>query len=428
MNISILFDKDKCNGCTNCMKRCPTEAIRIVNGKALINSDMCIHCGECIKVCPGGAFTPEAIGWYDEMHYTTYKYKIAISSTPLLGQFPKGTEICKVHNALLKLGFDDVYDASWAADMVSKAIKRKIDEEKDIRPFITTNCPAAVRIIKNRYPSLMENLILLKEPMVIAAMLAREKAKKSFNLLDEEIGVFYLSPCPAKLLAVTDPVGDYKPYIDWVIPINTIYGELYREVIKEDNNVCSYPSLNGTRWAVAGGQSKAAGLTNYIAVTGMENIIEILEEIENGNLDNVDYVETLACVQGCVGGNFNVINPFIAESNINYIVENGKEECLNNDMEKFDEMYDAGMFKFTLKADEISSSFNMKEAIIKRDKIKEIHDLLPGLDCGSCGAPNCYALAEDIYNNESTIYDCVVLISKVKVQEELWLLKNSQNN
>jgi len=414
-----MLDKDKCKGCTNCMKRCPTQAIRLIDGKAFINSDRCIHCGECIKVCPYNAYTPESIEWYEEMHYSSYKYKIAVASTPLYGQFPKGTDICKVQNAILKLGFDYVYDASWAAEMVSMAIRRKIKEEKHIRPFISTNCPAAVRLIKNRYPSLMNHLVLLKEPMVIGAMMAREKAKERYNLKDEEIGVFYLSPCPAKLLAVTDPVGDYMPYVDWVIPINTIYGDLYRELVKDDYGLCSYPSLKGTRWAVTGGQSEAAGLTNYIAVNGMENIIQILDEIENGNLSNVDYVEALACVQGCVGGTFNVANPFIAHSNINYILKNVKDECLIDGFERFDEMYNEGIFKFALKSEENSSKINMKEAIIKREKIKEINDMLPGLDCGSCGAPTCYAHAEDVYNNESTLYGCVVLRANGKIQEDI---------
>jgi len=414
-----MLDKDKCKGCTNCMKRCPTQAIRLIDGKAFINSDRCIHCGECIKVCPYNAYTPESIEWYEEMHYSSYKYKIAVASTPLYGQFPKGTDICKVQNAILKLGFDYVYDASWAAEMVSMAIRRKIEEEKHIRPFISTNCPAAVRLIKNRYPSLMNHLVLLKEPMVIGAMMAREKAKERYNLKDEDIGVFYLSPCPAKLLAVTDPVGDYMPYVDWVIPINTIYGDLYRELVKDDYGLCSYPSLKGTRWAVTGGQSEAAGLTNYIAVNGMENIIQILDEIENGNLSNVDYVEALACVQGCVGGTFNVANPFIAHSNINYILKNVKDECLIDGIERFDEMYNEGIFKFALKSEENSSKINMKEAIIKREKIKEINDMLPGLDCGSCGAPTCYAHAEDVYNNESTLYGCVVLRANGKIQEDI---------
>jgi len=414
MNFSIMFDEDKCRGCTNCMKRCPTQAIRLIDGKAFINSIKCIHCGECIKICPYGAYTPESIEWYEEMHYSSYKYKIAIPGTTIYGQFPKGTDICKVQNAIMKLGFDYVYDASWAAEMVAKAINKKIHDVKDIRPLISANCPAAVRLIKNRYPSLMENLIYLKEPMEIGAMLAREKAKRLYNFKDEEIGVFYISPCPAKLLAVTDPVGNYKPSVDWVIPLNTIYGDLYREVIKEDNKICSFPSLNGTKWAVSGGQSESAGLTNYIAVNGMENIIQILDEIENGRLNDVDYVEALACVEGCVGGTFNVVNPFIASSNIKYIACNMKDECLNDDLERFDELYNSGVFNFKLKAEDNPSKMNMKEAIEKNEKIKEINEKLPGLDCGSCGAPTCYAHAEDVYNNQSELYDCVVLRANKK--------------
>lgn len=414
MKFSVMFDKNKCRCCTNCMRKCPTQAIRLVNGKAFINNAKCIHCGECIKTCPYGAYTPESIEWHEEVHYTAYKYKVAILCTPMYGQFPKGTDICKVQNALMRIGFDNVYDASWAAEMVSKAINRKINEEKSIRPFISTNCPAAVRLIKNRYPSLMENLILLKEPMVIAAMMERERAKQKFNLKDEEIGVFYISPCPAKLLAVTDPVGDYYPYIDWVIPLNTIYGDLYREVIKSDNIICSQPSLTGIKWAYTGGQSVASGLTNYIAVNGMDNIIQILDEIENGNLNNVDFVEALACVEGCVGGSFNVINPFIAHGNLNYIEGNTKDDSLNVDMERFDELYEKGVFDFVLKSEEVPSKFNMKEAIAKREKVKEIYEMLPGLDCGSCGAPTCLAHAEDIYNKEKTLDDCVVLRANVE--------------
>ncbi len=418
MNFSIMLDKDKCRGCTNCMKRCPTEAIRLIDGKAFINISKCIHCGECIKICPYNAYTPESIEWYDEMHDPKYKYKIAIPSTTLYGQFPKGTDICKVQNSILKLGFDFVYDASWAADLVARAIRLKIEREKTVRPYIATNCPAAIRLIKSRYPSLMDNLILIREPMEIAGMLARERAREKYNLKDEEIRVFYISPCPAKLLAVTNPIGDYKPSVDWVIPLNTIYGELYREVIREDNMTCSYPSLSGLKWAVAGGQSENAGLNNYIAVNGMENIIDILDEIENGKLSDVDYVEALACVNGCVGGTFNVANPFIASSNINFISNSlTDDECINPDIHRFEEMYEFGIFNYKLKEEDNPSKLNLKEAVERNEKIKEICDKLPGLDCGSCGAPTCLAHAEDVCDGKSLFYDCVVLRVKNKQEE-----------
>jgi len=146
----------------------------------------------------------------------------------------------------------------------------------------------------------------------------------------------------------------------------------------------------------------------------MENIIQILDEIENGNLDNVDYVEALACVEGCVGGSFNVINPYIAKNNIEYILKNAGDNFNIEDLDKFDEMYDSGIFKFKLKAEDNPIKLNMKEAIIKNEKIMEINALLPGLDCGSCGAPTCYAHAEDVFNNQSELYDCIVLRAKNK--------------
>ena len=48
---SVTLDESKCVGCTNCIKRCPTEAIRVRNGKAVITSERCIDCGECIRIC-----------------------------------------------------------------------------------------------------------------------------------------------------------------------------------------------------------------------------------------------------------------------------------------------------------------------------------------------------------------------------------------
>ena len=191
MNFSIMFDKSKCIGCTNCMKKCPTQAIRLKDGKAAIDIDRCIHCGECIKTCPYGAYTTESVESHKEKNF---KFKIAIPSTTLYGQFPKGTEICRVHNAILKNGFDYIYDESWAAEIVSIAIQKRLDKNKHIRPLISTNCPSIVRLVKIRYPSLIEHLISLESPMEIAARLAKMNAKKLYNLEDEDIGIFYISP------------------------------------------------------------------------------------------------------------------------------------------------------------------------------------------------------------------------------------------
>ena len=71
---SVSLDVDKCKGCTHCLKRCPTEAIRIREGKARIHSQRCIDCGECIRVCPYKAkkATHDSLEAMEQ-----YQYKIA---------------------------------------------------------------------------------------------------------------------------------------------------------------------------------------------------------------------------------------------------------------------------------------------------------------------------------------------------------------
>jgi len=408
MKRTFYLEKDKCKGCTNCMRKCPTEAIRIVNGKAVIDDDKCINCGECIRVCPYNAYTSITDKIEDLQNY---KYNIAIPSTTVYGQFALGTEICKIHNALIGLGFDYVYDESWAAELVTRAIRVKVNADKNIKPKISSNCPAMVRLIKIKYPGLLDNIIEVEAPMEIAARLAIDKARSiDKNLKKEDIGVFYISPCPAKTLSVKEPIGKDKSYINKVISLKEIYGDMVRELKMHDNMCYSNPSLTGLKWSISGGQTDACDFENSIAVSGLENVIDVLEELELGKLDHIDYLEILSCNGGCVGGTYNFENPFVANSNIKHILKTLKEDKLKNEFtEKFEELNKDGYFDIEIYKEIEEKKPNIKEAIEKMDRIEVIYEKLPKLDCGSCGAPTCKALAEDIEDGKKTIDDCVIL-------------------
>ena len=111
---SVTLDKDKCLGCTNCIKRCPTEAIRVREGKAQIISERCIDCGECIRVCPHHAKKAR----YDHLSVLEgWKYKIAIPAPALFGQFNNLDDIDIVLTGLKQMGFDDVYEVSRGAGL-----------------------------------------------------------------------------------------------------------------------------------------------------------------------------------------------------------------------------------------------------------------------------------------------------------------------
>ena len=74
---SVRLDESLCKGCINCIKRCPTEAIRVRGGKASINNKFCIDCGECIRVCPHHA----KLATYDNTRWPFRRRPFTASST-----------------------------------------------------------------------------------------------------------------------------------------------------------------------------------------------------------------------------------------------------------------------------------------------------------------------------------------------------------
>ena len=104
---SVTLIDELCKGCTNCIKRCPTQAIRVRNGKAKIMDTHCIDCGECIRICPYHAKKAE----YDNLDILKkYKYNIALLAPSIYGQFPKLESPGHLGAAFLKLGFDEIFE------------------------------------------------------------------------------------------------------------------------------------------------------------------------------------------------------------------------------------------------------------------------------------------------------------------------------
>ena len=95
---SVYLKTDLCNGCINCIKRCPTQAIRVRNRKAAITSEYCIDCGECILICPHHAKASH----YDRLDILNrYKYTVALPDPVLYSQFNNLSDINIVLTALM---------------------------------------------------------------------------------------------------------------------------------------------------------------------------------------------------------------------------------------------------------------------------------------------------------------------------------------
>ncbi|WP_082759996.1 [Fe-Fe] hydrogenase large subunit C-terminal domain-containing protein [Abyssisolibacter fermentans] len=407
---SVILDSEKCTGCTNCMQKCPTEALRVKDKKAIILNERCIDCGNCIIACPYHAQKAVAEN-LDALK--NYKYKIAIPATTLYGQFMSEVNVDTILQSVKDLGFDYVYDEVIGSDLARILIKNYIKiHGNNTKPLISSHCPSITRLIQSKFPTLMNNIVKIESPMEIAARLVKLKIKEKYGYELSEIGVFYITPCPAKITSIKNPIGIKKSYVDGAISINEIYGDIYKNIKKnrgkETENFMS-GSTQGIEWALAGGQSKSLNLTNYIVVDGVENACKIFEKIELGKLNHIDYVEALACTGGCVGGALNVENPFVAENNFRNLLKENKDGITINEKYAID-LCKAGFVCWTeelipKEIDELSSDIRI--AFKKMEKINKLVKELPGLDCGSCGSPTCQAFAEDVVNGLSSIEFCV---------------------
>lgn len=414
---SVFLDVGKCNGCTTCLKHCPTEAIRIKDGHAVINEERCIDCGECIRVCPNSAKKAKCspLSSMDK-----FKWKIALPAPTLYGQFDNLDDVDYVLDGLLKLGFNDVYEVSAAAELVSAYTRKYLKTSGVIKPAISSACPVVTRLIALRFPSLLDHVIHMLPPMEVAAHLARERAKHEHpELSDSDIGVCFISPCPAKASYVNNGFADYKSKVDVVVSISDLYFYLI-SVMKYGSDVesLSNSGIIGISWASSGGEATAIFNENYLAADGIDNVMRVLDQMENGNIPPLDFIELNACTGGCVGGVLTIQNPFIAKARLRSLRRylpvsehfNAEEDEYLPSEFLFDDMPTYRPIS------RLSSS--MAESMRMMADIQKIKETLPGIDCGSCGAPNCRALAEDIVKGQSNIEKCLIRLRENGVKDE----------
>jgi len=406
---SVRLIASRCKGCVNCTKRCPTEAIRIRGGKAQIIESRCIDCGECIRHCSSHAKTAVTDSLAD---LGRYKINIALPAPTLYAQFSLDFSIEAILAGLLKLGFDEVFEVARGAEIVSLMIKDYLNRKDIKKPAISTACPAVVRLIQVKFPELIENLVTIDAPVEVAAQLVRAECTSKYHLSAAEVGVWFITPCPAKMTACKQPLGSEKSNVTGAIAISQIYGDLLKALShtgeKIDFNLASWVGIG---WAIAGGETSAVAVDNKLVVHEINNVSSALEQVSMGKLNDIDYIETLACAGGCIGGPLTVENRFVAETRMRQRMQKNQEECQVSGRSPLTEYHKEKLDIKEWKAIEPRSIMLLDEDILKAmnkvELIEKTLEGLPGLDCGSCGSPNCKAMAEDIAQGRASETDCL---------------------
>ncbi|MCR5666408.1 MAG: ferredoxin [Eubacterium sp.] len=432
---SVYLKADRCKGCIHCLKRCPTNAIRVRNGKAHIIKEFCIDCAECNQHCPYHAKRSHRDEWDDVKKGT---YKVALVDPSIYGQFNHLHDPNIVLNGFVEMGFDDVFDIAFAYEYWMECARDYIEKHKEMYPIINSTCPAVVRLIRVRFPELLDHLLPFIPPIEIAARAALKQTMERTGYKEEEIEIVYISPCPAQVAYIKSPIGIEKTHITSVLAMKDIYKKLVRVMGEHPKPKAQYARAgrSGIGVGTTCAEARGIGIRNYVAVDGIENVIRTLEEIEDDRLpDDLIFAELKNCAAGCMGGVLNVENPYIARAKVKQLdqhIPNSRTSA----REYFERWCDVRIEWES--APEFEPVFelgqNMKESIENMSKVEELVKTLPGMDCGSCGAPTCRALAEDIVRGfkgskrENCIYLLRGFYSKMQGEEKTKEMEQEDDN
>jgi iron only hydrogenase large subunit-like protein len=449
---SVSLNRDLCVGCTNCIKGCPTEAIRVRDGKAVIDENRCIDCAECIRICPHHAkkaVTDPIPSFSGEKGEEPH---VALIPPSLYSQFASPATRADVLHAVYEMGFDYVYEVALGAAASSERTSEIIREirEKHAQttvsedstradspefPLISSACPVVVRLIQMKYKSLIPHLVPLDAPMEITARFARSDVSSRMHIDPMHVRIHFFSPCPSKRSATLNPLGQKKSDVDYVIAIHEAYPILLsiieKNVMKQpknknraDTHLLAHP--NGVQWATSGGEASTLHTEKYMAVDGIRNVISILNEIENENVKDIEFIEPSCCFGGCIGGPLSATNSFSAKARMRSIIRDA-----NNNYTQHPDKYirpdtlDPHVWDVPLSDNNaMRLDADIEKALGKYDQMEKLLATLPGLDCGACGAPSCAALAEDIVQGNALETDCIIKLKEQirKVAKDIHIL------
>jgi len=400
-----------CRGCAHCIRVCPTEAIRVRQGKAEVMPHRCIQCGECIRVCPREAWTAQA----DSLSQIKEKggNAWALLDPAVLGQFGNPTFPLRVIQAFGDVGFSSVREMGEALEIYGEEVSNFLSSEGVLLPAISSDCPAVVQLVQVKFPSLIENLVPIIPPYEIMA----SRLKKGI-LENSMLNLYYIVPCLAKAQAAIAPLsseGEFTGAIPLAALYNPVKAALHQK-IKADHKLALEQNYSfGLEWGFPGGESKALGIEASLTVDGIHHVADILELVENGLLGEVPFIEAWSCPGGCLGGSLNVQNPFWArfhlESWMRSHPSSPKRSASGVDSPEKDRyrLNQPLTPRGGMRLDE-----DLRVAMEKLRCIDEVVKKFPGIDCGACGCPNCLALAEDVVQGYASEKDCVYVLKEKK--------------
>ena len=315
-----VIDPEKCKNCGMCVQVCPYQAITKIivpcenacpvgaiakgeDGHAKIDFEKCISCGKCVAACPFGAVHEKSQIIDILKNIKAGKKVIAMVAPAIMGQLPcKPTQL---KEAIMKLGFADVYEVAQGADVTTKTEAKEFEERLEAgAEFMTTSCCAGYNeLVEKHIPEMKPFRSDTKTPLYYTAEIVKKEHPDSVTV--------FFSPCNAKRKeAMQNPnvdfVINYEELGAWFVALGVQVSECGEVEFKAE------ASAEGRNYAVTGGVAKAVQtmlpehLPTYpVVINGLDkqSIRDLKKYAKNGVCELGNLIEVMACPGGCLGGN-----------------------------------------------------------------------------------------------------------------------------
>jgi signal transduction histidine kinase/iron only hydrogenase large subunit-like protein len=390
----LTISNSKCRRCYRCVRECPTNALKIDQGKVKRIASRCIFCGVCYKHCPHDAVNAQTgVRHVQELLDSHAKVVICLEPT-----FPavldKGTP-SQLVTALKTLGFNEVWESAVGGEWVTGAYHSWLLQNKET-PWISSFCPSLVYYIEKFVPHLVNQLVPIVSPMVACGMAVK-------RLRGAETKVVYVGSCISRIRERRDPCA--KPYIDYVLTYHDISALFkMKGIVRERQEPSDFDGPGGGRGrilSIAGGMSQGIGFEqdllnlDYVVEAGAAEAMRAVKQFREGTLRS-SFLDLLFC-KGCINGpvvDKKISGPSRKQIIVDYIKsQNGHEQTAG--LNGLSNLPESGLRrKFA------ASDVDLPEP--KEEEIKAVLAQLgksyPGqnLDCGACGYGSCWEKAKAV--------------------------------
>jgi two-component system NtrC family sensor kinase len=381
---------EKCKHCYSCVRECPARAIKVIHGQAMVIAELCVACGHCVRICTQGAKKVEDA-------VTPVRHLLAAGGSViacLAPSFPvafSGIEAGRIISALRKLGFTEVWEVAFGAELIAREYARIAHEAtRDGRPVISTACPAIVSYVTKYLPDLTEDLAPVVSPMVAVA----RAIKAHFGA---GVRVVFIGPCIAKKAEIRE--SEVRGIVEAALTyeeLQLMFAEAAIDPAKEHPSTFDSPLCYlGRSLPISGGLLRTAGfhadiLENSVLVTeGKDRALPALRELAAG-ASRARMFDMLFC-EGCINGP-KITAPTSAvarkEALIDWINEHNRytvRKELAESLAAFDRL-------------DLSRRFDREAVMLPHPTEGEIAETLKRmrkftsedqLNCGSCGYSSC---------------------------------------